>query len=109
MLSQEQIESYRRDGFLTVEGVFTPGEIAEAGAVVDMLVEQSRTVTEHTSVYDLEPGHSAERPRVRRLKAPLATHPYFETLAKSEKLLDIVACLIGPEIRLHGNKLNMKA
>jgi len=109
MLTQEQIRYYQENGFLAVENVFTDGEMAEARAVVEDLVERSRAVREHTDVYDLEPGHSAEQPRVRRLKAPIATDPFFERLARSDKVLDIVACLIGPEIRLHGNKLNMKS
>jgi hypothetical protein len=109
MLTREQVEFYQENGFLAVEGVFTPAEIREARAVVEELVERSRSVTEHTDLYDLEPGHTPETPRVRRLRTPFAAHPVFERLARSEGLLDIVACLLGPEIRLHGNKLNMKA
>ena len=71
MLSKQQIDDYRERGFLAVEGVL-PGNLLEhARAVVDEFVEQSRSVAEHTSVYDLEPGHTPERPRVRRLKEPL--------------------------------------
>ncbi|MGV3721102.1 MAG: phytanoyl-CoA dioxygenase family protein [Actinomycetota bacterium] len=109
MLTAEQIASYQENGFLAVEGVFTAAEMQRGREVVEELVEQSRGVTSHTDVYDLEPSHSPETPRVRRLKAPLAAHPYFETLARKDALLDIVAALIGPDIRLHGNKLNMKA
>ncbi|MCC2668488.1 MAG: phytanoyl-CoA dioxygenase [Armatimonadetes bacterium] len=109
MLTGDQISSYHENGFLAVEDVFTPAEVARARAVVDELVEASRAYDTHTDVYDLEPTHSAERPRVRRLKAPLATHPYFEELARKDSLLDLVADLLGPAIRLHGNKLNMKA
>ncbi len=109
MLTQAQIDFYREHGFLAVEGVFTPAEMAEARAIVEDLVEQSRAVTAHNDVYDLEPEHSPEEPRVRRLKAPINTHPYFGRLAQSERLLEIATALIGPEIRLHGNKLNMKA
>ena len=83
--------------------------MAETRAAVEELVERSREVTAHTDLYDLEPGHSAERPRVRRLKTPLGAHPVFERLGRSDRLLDIVGGLVGPEIRLHGNKLNMKS
>ena len=109
MLTEEQIRFYRENGFLAVEGVFRSEEMAEARAVVDALVEESRSVTEHTSVYDLEPGHSADEPRVRRIKSPCNVHPVFDRLARSPKLLDIVAALLGPAIRLHGNKLNLKS
>jgi phytanoyl-CoA hydroxylase len=109
MITPQQVASYRENGFLAVEHVFTPAEMQEARAAVEELVERARAVTEHTDVYDLEPGHSAESPRVRRLKAPIAAHPVFGRLARSERLLDVVAALIGPAIRLHGNKLNMKS
>jgi len=109
MLNEEQVNFYAENGFLAVEGVFSPEEVARAREVVDELVEQSRSVTVHTDVYDLEPTHSPEHPRVRRLKAPLSTHPYFEHLARKDALLDVVAGLLGSAIRLHGNKLNMKA
>lgn len=109
MLTQAQIESYRENGFLAVEGVFSPAEMAETRAVIEELVEQSRSISEHNDIYDLEPGHSAAAPRVRRLKAPIATHPLFERLARHVRLLDVAQDLLGPDIRLHGNKLNMKS
>ncbi|MBM3459026.1 MAG: phytanoyl-CoA dioxygenase family protein [Armatimonadetes bacterium] len=109
MLTQNQIEMYQQSGFLAIEGVFSPDLMARVREVVEQFVEQSRTVTDHTDVYDLEPGHSPETPRVRRLKNTITIHPVFEEVARSDRLLDIVACLIGPEIRLHGSKLNMKA
>ncbi|MCS6859134.1 MAG: phytanoyl-CoA dioxygenase family protein [Abditibacteriales bacterium] len=109
MLSQAQINFYNENGFLVVEDVFPMDVVEEARAVVEDFVEKSRTVTEHTDVYDLEPGHSPQAPRVRRLKNPVAIHPIFDRMARSDKLLDIVADLIGPDIRLHGSKLNMKA
>jgi phytanoyl-CoA hydroxylase len=109
MLTRDQIDFYWENGFLAVEEVFTAGEMAEARAVVEEWVERSREVAAHTDVYDLEPGHSAERPRVRRIKNPCAVHPHFDRLARSPKLLDLLACLLGPEIRFHNSKLNMKS
>jgi phytanoyl-CoA hydroxylase len=109
MLTAEQIARYRADGFLAVEAVFTPEEMAAGRAAVEELVERSRAVSEHDAEFDLEPGHTAGHPRVRRLKTPLASHPVLDRLARKPALLDLVACLLGPEIRLHGNKLNMKS
>ena len=56
-LSAEEIARYRRDGFLVVEDVLAPAEIAELRRVTDALVENARTVTAHTGVYDLEPSY----------------------------------------------------
>lgn len=109
MLTRDQINSYQERGFLAVETVLPRDLIEQARAVVDEFVEQSRAVTEHTAVYDLEPGHTPEEPRVRRLKEPCAIHPIFDQISRLDAILDIVAGLIGPEIRYQGSKLNMKA
>lgn len=109
MLTREQIDFYNTNGFLAVEGVYSPQEMKEARAVVEEFVERSRAVTAHTDVFDLEPGHSAAEPRVRRIKSPYLHHPTFERLVRHERMLDVVAALIGPGVRLHGNKLNMKS
>ena len=109
MLTRAQIDFYNTNGFLAVEGVYSPQEMKEARAVVEEFVERSRGVTDHTDVYDLEPGHSAAAPRVRRIKSPYLHHPTFDRLARHERMLDVVVALIGPGIRLHGNKLNMKS
>ena len=34
----------------------------------DEFVANSREVSEHDDVYDLEPGHTADEPRVRRIE-----------------------------------------
>jgi ectoine hydroxylase-related dioxygenase (phytanoyl-CoA dioxygenase family) len=109
MLTRDQIDHYQEHGFLAVEEVLPRDLIEEARAVVDDFVEQSRQVTEHTVVFDLEPGHTPESPRVRRLKEPCAIDPVFDRISRSEAILDIVTGLIGPNIRYQGSKLNMKA
>ncbi len=109
MLESDQIGFYRENGFLTVENVVPLPLIEEARRVVDDFVDRSRMISDHDGVYDLEPGHSAERPRVRRLKEPCALHPIFDRIQRLDPLLDIVAALIGPAIRYQGSKLNMKA
>ncbi len=109
MLTREQIEFYHTNGFLAVEGVYRREEMAEARAVVEEFVQRSRGVTDHTDVFDLEPGHSVADPRLRRIKSPYLHHPTFERLVRHERMLEVVAALLGPGIRLHGNKLNMKS
>ena len=109
MITHEQIEFYRTNGFLAVEGVYSREEMAEARAVVEEFVRRSRGVTDHTDVFDLEPGHSVAEPRVRRIKSPYLHHPTFDRLVRHDRMLDVVAALLGPGIRLHGNKLNMKS
>jgi phytanoyl-CoA hydroxylase len=83
--------------------------LAHLRSVVADLVAGAAAVTEHTDVYDLEPGHTPEAPRVRRIKAPDKVHPAFDAVVRSQPVLDILTKLIGPGLRLHGSKLNMKS
>jgi ectoine hydroxylase-related dioxygenase (phytanoyl-CoA dioxygenase family) len=108
-LSDEQVAYYRSNGFLTVDNVLSPAELAELRSVTDDMVEQSRAVDANTALYDLEPGHSAVQPRVRRLKNPAGHHPAYDRLMRHERILDIVAQLIGQAMWSNGNKLNMKS
>ncbi len=108
MLTNEQVKFYQDNGYLGLENVVPMAQIEEALRVVDELVEQSRTVSSHTAVYDLEPEHSPERPLLRRIKAPTNVHPFFDQLMRSDAILDCLEPLIGPNIRFQGDKLNMK-
>lgn len=109
MLTQDQIDFYHENGYLGVNGVYSEEEIAELCRVTDDFVDQSRAYTEHTDVFDLEPGHTPESPRLRRLKEPVDQHEIYAQALRQDRMLDIVAQLIGPGVRTNGNKLNMKS
>ncbi|MDP6069937.1 MAG: phytanoyl-CoA dioxygenase family protein [Alphaproteobacteria bacterium] len=108
MISNQEIELYRRSGYLFVPEVFSPAEITELRAATDEFVERSREVSEHNEVYDLEDDHTATRPRVRRIKTPHLHHPAYAAAAGHEKVVDILGRLIGPGLRFDTGKLNLK-
>lgn len=108
MLTPQQIQFYRDAGYLGVENVFSPDEVAELRRVTDEFVEKSRTVTANDAVFDLEPSHTPEHPRLRRLKDPIKQHVVYQRAISHPKLLQIVSQLIGPAITSNGNKLNLK-
>lgn len=108
-LDQTQIDRYRRDGFIVVPDVLSDAEIAELRCVTDALVDASRALTAHTDVYDLEPGHSADDPRVRRIKKPYRVDPVFDRIMRHRRIVAILQQLIGPALRWDNAKLNLKA
>ena len=108
MLSPEQIAFYHKNGYLTVENVLSAAELAELRQVTDDFVERSRSVSEHNEIYDLERNHSAEHPRLRRIKNPIQQHDAYDRALRHDGILDIVEQLIGPGLRRHNTKLNMK-
>ena len=108
MLSAAQIASYRASGYLAIEDVLTAAELEELRRVTDEFVERSRAVTANDEIFDLEPRHSAAKPSLRRIKHPLTRHPVYAKYARHERILDIVENLLGPNLRSHNNKVNMK-
>ena len=111
MLTPDQVQAYRRDGYLVVENVLSPRQLETLHQVIDDLVSASREVTDHNQIYDLEPTHSADEPRVRRIKEPHKVHPAFREIAFSPKIAEILTPLIGTTsgIRYQTGKLNMKS
>jgi phytanoyl-CoA hydroxylase len=109
MISEQDMQTYRRDGVIVVPDILDADTLSQVRAVIAELVAGSAKTLEHTDVYDLEPGHTAESPRVRRIKAPQKVHPLFDQIVRNPAVLDILKKLIGPGLRLHGSKLNMKS
>ena len=109
MITDKDVATYREEGWLVVERVFDAAELASARQRIAEVVAASGSVAEHTDVYDLEPNHRPDAPRVRRIKTPHKHFPLFWDLARSPKLVSILQKLLGHEVRLHGSKINMKA
>ena len=109
MLSNDQIDFYHENGYLTVENVLSADELAALRRVTDEFIERSRSVSAHNEIFDLEPDHSADNPRLRRIKEPITMHEVYDQTLRHEGILDIVEQLIGKGVRSNGNKLNMKA
>jgi phytanoyl-CoA hydroxylase len=109
MVTDAQVAAYKRDGFIIVEDVLNAEELQTLRHVTDELVEQSRTETQHTPVYDLEPTHSATEPRVRRIKGPHAHNPIYDAVMRHPKILAVLRQLVNPAIRFDTSKLNLKA
>ena len=109
MISDDLVQAYKRDGVIVVPEVLDKDTLGRVRAVLAELLAGAANVTQHTDVYDLEPGHTPEHPRVRRIKAPQKVHPIFDEIVRSRAVIDILTKLIGPGLRLHGSKLNMKS
>jgi phytanoyl-CoA hydroxylase len=109
MISESMVEAYRRDGLIVVPEVLDAGTLQRLREVITELVAGAAGVSEHTDIYDLEPSHTPENPRVRRIKTPHKVHPIFDEVVRSQPVIEILSQLIGPGLRLHGSKLNMKS
>ena len=110
MLSSQQIETYRREGYLVIPRLIEGAQLAELRALTDRIVAEARGVAANDELYDLEPSHSPTLPRVRRLKpAIFQRYRFFNDLVRDPKITSILTQLLGPGIRHYGGKLNMKS
>ncbi|MGI9407438.1 MAG: hypothetical protein ACR2O4_13790, partial [Hyphomicrobiaceae bacterium] len=87
MLSDEQKTFYAGNGYLVVPDVFNAEELAELNAVTDRFIENSRSVTKSNNVYDVAPDHSADAPKVRRVKDPTLQHEVYDKASRHPRLL----------------------
>ena len=108
-LTTDQTDFYREHGYVVVRDVLSPEQVEEGRRVVQAFVERSRELTAGDDIFDLEPAHTAEKPAIRRLKTPHKVHPWFDDLIRSDAILDPLESVLGPNIRMLGSKLNLKA
>jgi len=114
-LSDEQKAAFERDGVLVVDDAVDAGLLAR---LRDDFAAWVRESANHDAPYgvtvdgrprfDLQPGEDGRPPALRRVQAPTeVSDAYFEAMANSA-MTDMVAELIGPDIKLHHTKINSK-
>jgi ectoine hydroxylase-related dioxygenase (phytanoyl-CoA dioxygenase family) len=108
MLSQADLATYRRDGFIVLPDILTPAEVEALRRVTDTFVGNARNLAANDDVYDLEESHSPAEPRVRRIKAPHLHDPEYAQAARHPKIVEVLQDLWGT-VRFDTGKLNMKS
>lgn len=109
VIDEGQRARYEGDGYLALPAFVGKDWLVRLRATTAEFVEHSRTLTESNVVFDLEPSHTAERPRLRRLVSPVDLHETFWEFASSSIIADLAEDLLGPDLKFHHGKLNFKA
>ena len=89
VLSQKQREFYFENGYLLLEKFITGELLDRLQNVTQGFIEKSRRYDSSNEQFDLEPEHSAEDPRVRRLNMPYRQHPTYWELTSNSPITDI--------------------
>jgi len=108
VLSQEQREFYFENGYLQLESFVAQDWLDRLWSVTNRLIEESRNFSKSDQVFDLEPNHTAEMPRLRRISQPVGLNPVFEEFGLRGPIVDLAEDLVGPNVKFHHSKLNMK-
>ena len=114
-LTQSQKDQFWRDGVLIVEDAVSDVELANLREVFAGWVEESRSHTEDYGEtldgrprFDLQPGHNAETPGLRRVQSPEEISEVYADVMRNARTVDVVADLIGPSLKFHHGKVNSK-
>lgn len=115
MLNERDLAQYRADGYLMVRGVANPEQVQALRAELDRWIEESRA---HAGSYgetpngktrfDIEAGHSAAAPRLRRIANPVDISDVYKDFVWNGPVPDLVVQLVGPHVKFHHCKLNIK-
>ena len=107
ILTQSQREHYFEHGYICVDELVPSDVLFELQKVTGDFVEQSRSVSQSDSRFDIGVGHSADNPVLRRLKNPDENSDVYWNLATG-LMADVAADLTGPNVVFHHSKLNFK-
>ena len=108
VLTGDQEAFYAENGYLVLEGRVPPDIIEAIRNEIRRFEDVARTMTESDEKLDLEDSHAPDDPRLRRIKLPHTQSEVMRDLMYSDHVLAPARDLIGPNLRLHTTKLNMK-
>lgn len=108
LLSQSQRQAYFDEGYAVCDQVIGVDWLARLNAALAALVDRSRSLTQPDGTYDLEQGHSAEAPRLRRIAFLDDLDEVFWEFCTKSPLVDVAADLLGPDVRFRECMINFK-
>ncbi|UYN97634.1 MAG: phytanoyl-CoA dioxygenase family protein [Enhydrobacter sp.] len=116
VLSRQQIDAFWRDGYLMVEEAVTPTQLAALKGEIERWVEASRAhsvpfgppTIDGRPRFDMGAEHTAEKPALRRINNPSDISDAYREVMLDARTVDMVADLIGPDVKFHHCKINLK-
>jgi len=108
LITDAQRAEYEENGYLCLPGFVGQEWLDELNAVTAEFVEASRSETSSGEEFDLEPSHTAQTPKLRRLNYPVERHPTYARFTFEGPPAQLAAALLGGPVRYHHSKLNFK-
>lgn len=108
ILTQDQREFYFENGYLLLESFIDEAWLDRLWEVTRRFIDQSRSLKKSDQVFDIEPDHTADNPRLRRITHPVELDPVYEEFGLRGPIVDLAEDLVGPDVKFHHSKLNFK-
>ncbi|GAA3947212.1 phytanoyl-CoA dioxygenase family protein [Allohahella marinimesophila] len=102
------IENYQLNGYVVLSGLLAGSLLDQLNQLTEDLLTRAGAISAEDAIYDLEPGHTAQQPAVRRIKKPHDIDALYRSAAADKVLLPYLKAVIGHDIRLHHSKINTK-
>ena len=115
-LTTQERERFEIDGYLMAKNAVSREQLSKLQSEITVWVDESR---QHTKPYgeptidgrprfDMGTDHTALKPALRRINNPSdISESYFQVMSDS-KMVDMVADLIGVNVKFHHCKINLK-
>ena len=108
VLTQEQRELYFSQGYLLMPEVIGTEDITALRESMHKMLELSREVTASNHQFDLESGHSADMPRLRRVAYVDDLDETSWNFCRDSILTRMAVDILGPNIRFRDLFINFK-
>ena len=107
-LEQVQREFFHDQGYLVLPGLLDEQDLKPLRTALANVVDASRDVSQSSNRLDLEKGHTAASPRLRRATYLDDLDPVFWELCSDSVIPDVAADILGPNIRFRELMANFK-
>ena len=115
MLSEAQKAEFWDVGVIMVESAYSAEDLEPLRRQHQQWIDESRQyqgpfgeMLDGRPRFDVEPGHSAGTPALRRVASPEEISDAYLSLLRGGPMLEAVADLLGENLRFHHAKLNSK-
>lgn len=108
VITETQRQFYFDNGYLLLESFIDQQWLSQFQEAIAACVEESRALTSSSAKIDIEPDHTSQAPRLRRLTMPSQHYPVFEKFCETGPVVDLAEDLLGPSVKFHHGKLNFK-
>ena len=116
MLARAVIEAFHRDGFVVAPHAITQAQLADLRTEISAWIEESRAhlapfgapTIDGRLRFDMGAEHTAAAPALRRVNNPSDISAGFMDVVRNSAVPDMVADLVGPDVKFHHCKINLK-
>lgn len=108
IISEEKRLEFFEDGGIKVENILSPEWLQKCQKAINNFINESRNLKKSNSIYDIQPDHTKENPKLRRVSSPCDHNDDLWRLLTEGPIGDVAEDILGPVVRFYQSKLNFK-